>query len=132
MAEKERYRIGRPRSKTCPRRHTLFDKTPRHRELHRDLIDAETTLAGQRVVTAYGLAVFNFIKLKFPGARFPGIFLNNYSTKHLRPTASERDYTNVSLAQNCYFVEQVVVAIPKKMISLHNAPDTDTKITLKS
>ena len=82
--------------------------------LHRDLIDVETTLAVQRVVTAYEPAVFNFIKLKFPGARFPGIFLNNYSTKHLRPTASQRDYTNVSLAQNCYFVEQVKVAIPKK------------------
>ena len=26
LAEKERYRIGRPRSKTCPRRHTLFER----------------------------------------------------------------------------------------------------------
>ena len=90
------------------------------------------TLVVQRVVTAYGPAVFNFIKIKFPGVRFPGIFLNNYSTKPLRPIASQRDYTNVSLARNCYSVEQVMVAVLKKMTSLHNAPDTDTRITLKS
>ena len=59
--------------------------------LHRDLIDAETTLVVQRAAAAYGPAVFNFIKHKFPGARFPGIFLNNNSTKPLRPTASQRD-----------------------------------------
>ena len=64
--------------------------------LHRRLIDVETTSVVQRV-TAYGPAVFNFIKRKFPTAHFPGIFLNNYSTKQLRTTASQRDYTKVSL-----------------------------------
>ena len=64
---------------------------------YRCLIYAEAMSDVHGVVTGYGPAVSSFRKRKVHCACFSGIFLNNYFTKHLRTTASQKLYNKVSL-----------------------------------